>query len=184
MIIHELDGASTWVEVMKNRTEWEMIEARRRGLQIMKQQDTTPAHQVLDNEIYRIYKDEIRELGMLYQLVLPDDHPRTIAERDIKNWKNHFVGVLSGADATFTLHLWCRAIPKAKRQLMLLSMSNVNSKISSYAHVYGQHDYNAEPFVPIGMEYLVHDNPNHRKTFAAHCKKGYVLDTSFEHFRA
>ena len=49
MIIHEIDGASTWVEVMKNRTEGEMIEAQRRGLLRMKQQGTTPAHQVLDN---------------------------------------------------------------------------------------------------------------------------------------
>ena len=53
-----------------------------------------------------------------------------------------------------------------------------------YAHVYGQHDYNAKPFVPIGMESLVHDKPNHIKTFDAHCRKGYVLGTSFEHYRA
>ena len=67
---------------------------------------------------------------------------------------------------------------------MLLSMSNINPKISSYAHVYGQHDYNAEPFVPISMESLVHEKPNRRKTFAAHCRKGYILGTSFEHYQA
>ena len=53
-----------------------------------------------------------------------------------------------------------------------------------HAHVYGQHEYNAEPFVTIGMESLVHDTPNRRKTFAAQCRKGYVLGTSFEHYRA
>ena len=60
MIIYEIDGASTWVEVMKNRTEGEIIEAQRRGLKIMRQQGITPAHQVLDNEISQTYKDEIR----------------------------------------------------------------------------------------------------------------------------
>ena len=64
MIIHEIDGASTWVEVMKNRTEGEMIEARLRGLKIMKQQGITPAHQVLNNEISQTYKDDIRESSM------------------------------------------------------------------------------------------------------------------------
>ena len=64
IIIHEIDGASTWVEVMKNRTEGEMIEAQQRGLIRMKQQGITPVHQVLDNEIYQTYKDEIRESGM------------------------------------------------------------------------------------------------------------------------
>jgi len=32
MIVHEIDGNSTWVEPMKNRTEGEMILARRRAL--------------------------------------------------------------------------------------------------------------------------------------------------------
>ena len=95
-----------------------------------------------------------------------------------------FFGVLSGAAATFPLHPWCQAIPQAERQLMLLSMSNVNPKISSYPHVYGQHDYKSDPFVPIGMESLVHDEPSRRKTFAAHCRKVYVLGTSFGHYQA
>ena len=55
MIIHEIDGASTWVEVMKNRTEGGMIEARRRGLMRMKQQGITPTHQVLDPGLGPIY---------------------------------------------------------------------------------------------------------------------------------
>ena len=119
---------------------------------------------------------------MYYQLVPPDKHRHNIAERAIQTWKNHFVEVLSGTAATFTLHLCCQSIPQAERQLMLFSMSNVNSKISSYGHVYGQHDYNAEPFVTIGMESLVHDKPNRQKNFAAHCRKGYVLGTYFEHY--
>ena len=49
MITNEIDGASTWVEVMNNRTEGGIIEARRRGLKIMKQQGITPAYQFLDN---------------------------------------------------------------------------------------------------------------------------------------
>ena len=111
MIIHEIDGASTWVEVMKNRTEGGMIDARRRGLLRIKQLGITLAHQLLDNEIYQTYKDEIRDSGMSYQLVPPYDHHRNIAERAIQTWKNHFVGVLIGAAATFLLHLWCQATP-------------------------------------------------------------------------
>ena len=92
---------------------------------------------------------------MTYQLVPPDDHRRNIAEQEIQTWKNHFVRVLSGAASTFPLHLWCRFIPQAERQLLLLSHSNVNTHIL----VYGQHEYSAELFVPIGMESLVHDKP-------------------------
>eukprot|EP00804_Cyclotella_cryptica_P027931 CCRYP_003827-RA/>CCRYP_003827-RA protein AED:0.22 eAED:0.22 QI:0/0/0/1/1/1/3/0/649 len=70
-----------------------------------------------------------------------------------------------------------------ERQLNLLRQSNNNPKISSYAHLYGHHDYNSHPFVPIGMEALVHDKPHRRKSFAQHCTKGFVLGTSPEHYR-
>ena len=56
--------------------------------------------------------------------------------------------------------------------------------MSAYAHVYqGQHDYNKHPFVPIRMELLVHVKPHKQQTYAQHCDKGYVISTSFEHYR-
>ena len=160
-----------------------MIRARRAALLRMELQNIVLVRQILDNEISEAYKEEIRNTGMTYQLVPPDDHRRNIAERAIQTWKNHFISVLSGAALAFPLHLWCQVIPQAERQLLLLSHSNVNTHISSYSHVYRQHNYSTEPFVPIGMESLVHDNPQRRRTFAEHCKKGFVLGTSFEHYR-
>ena len=148
-----------------------MIRARGAVLFRMKLQHIFPLSQILDNEISTAYKEEIRHTGMTYQLVPPDDHRRNLAERAIRTWKNHFVRVLSGTSSTSPLHLWCRIIPQAERQLLLLSHSNVNTHISYYAHVYGQHDYSAEPFVPISTEYLVHDKPQRRQTFAEHYKK-------------
>ena len=82
------------------------------------------------------------------------------------------------------MNLWCQAIPQAERQILLLRQSNVSPKISAYAHVYGPHNYDATPFVPIRMESLVHDKPRRQKTFAEHCQKGYVPGTSFEHYHA
>ena len=89
-----------------------------------------------------------------------------------------------GTDTTFPLHLWCQTIPQAEHHLLLLRKSNVNLAISSYAHVYGSHDYKSESFVPIGMENLIHDKLLRRKTFTEHCRKGHVLGTFFEHYLA
>jgi hypothetical protein len=56
--------------------------------------------------------------------------------------------------------------------------------MSAYAHVYqGQHNYSKHPFVPIGMESLVHVKPHKQQTYAQHCKKGFVIDTSFKHYQ-
>ena len=156
-----------------------MIRARRAALLRMKIQDIVPVRQILDNEISEAYKENIQNTSMTYQLVPQDDHRRNIAERAIQTWKNHFVSVLSGTASTFLLHLWCQVIQQAERKLLLLIHSNVSTHISAYAHVNGQHNCRSEPFFPIGMESLVHDKPQRRRTFVEHCKKGLVLGKSF-----
>ena len=166
MAIHNIDGNSTWIEPMKNKTQEEMIKIQRNALKRMKVQGLVSLHQILDNAIYEAYKEEILATNMSYQLVPPNNHLRNIDERAIQTWKNHFLGVLARTAATFPLHLWYQIISQAERQLFLLTQTNLNPKISYYTYVYGQHDYNAAPFVPIGMEYLVHDKPHRRKMFA------------------
>ena len=106
-----------------------MILSQRQALKQMKLQGIFPDHQVPDNEISAAYKAEILSTDMTYQLVPPNYHHRNIANKAIQNWKDHFVGVLSVTAATFTVHLWCQAIPLAKQQLFLLRKSNANKKI-------------------------------------------------------
>ena len=129
------------------------------------------------------YKTAIETSNMTYQLVPPNDHRRNMAEKAIQTFKNHFVSVLSGCAPTMPMHLWCQLLPQVELQLLLLRQSRVNPNMSAYAHLYGQHDYNKHPFVPIGMEALVHDKPQLRRTYAEHCSKAFVLGTSIEHYR-
>ena len=91
---------------------------------------------------------------------------------------------MNGTAESFPAHIWCQAIPQAEWQLLLLQKSNVNPKISAYDYVYGPHNYNAETFVPIGMETLVNKNPKIRGTFAEHRGKVFVLSTEFENYRS
>eukprot|EP00804_Cyclotella_cryptica_P016944 CCRYP_001898-RA/>CCRYP_001898-RA protein AED:0.31 eAED:0.31 QI:0/-1/0/1/-1/0/1/0/441 len=142
-----------------------------------------PTRQVLDNKLSVTYKLAITNSGMAYQLVPPDDHRRNIAEKAIQTWKDHFIAVISGTDTKFPLHHWCQLLPQMERQLSLLRQSNSHPHISSHTHLYSHHDYNAQPFVPLGMEALVHDKPHRRKTFAQHFTKGYVIGTSYKHYR-
>ena len=120
---------------------------------------------------------------MTYQLVPPDDHRRNIAGKTIKTWKDHFVSVCSGVSAHFLMHLWCRLIPQVEKQLLLLRQTNINPKILAFTYLYGLHDYNAQQFVPIGMEAMIHENPSRRKTSARHCSKGFVLVSSPEYYQ-
>ena len=183
MILYHVDSNTIWVEPFKNKTEGQLINARANALHRMSLAGIIPKHQILDNEASKAYKEAIRLSGMTYQLVPPDEHRRNVAERMIQTWKNHFVAVLSGTDDNFPLHLWDKIIPQAEKQLWLLRQSNTNPKVSAYSHVHGHHNYNALPFVPIGMQTIVHEKSSKRGTWSQHGVKGYVLGTSYEHYR-
>ena len=181
---HHIESNCTLIETTKIRTEGELIAARHIILRRMKERSIDPKHQVLDNQISKAYKEEILATGMTFHMAMADDHRRNISEKSIQTWKDHFIGFMRGTTTTFPLHLCCQAIPQAERQLLLLRKSNLNPAISAYAYMYGTHDYNAKPFVPIGMETLVHNKPCRRKKFAEHFRKVHVLGTSFKHYRA
>ena len=135
MILIHIDTNSIWVEAMKNKTEGEMMLARRRALLRIKACGIVPKHQVLDNEASKAYKQEIAETKMSYQLVPPHNHHCNIAKKAIQTWKDHFISVLSGTDENFPMHLWCQLLPQAERQLNLLMQTNINPKISTYAYL-------------------------------------------------
>ena len=86
-----------------------------------------------------VYRLEIKQTSMTYQLVPLDDHWSNLAENLIKTWKDHFIGATSETAESFPDHLWCQAKTQAELQLMLLQQYNVNPKISAYAYVYGPH---------------------------------------------
>ena len=156
---------------------------RRRAIKRMHAVGITPKRQVLDNETSMAYRQEIMATGMTYQLVSPDDHRQNIAGKTIQTCKDHFISVCSGVSAHFQMHLCCRLIPQSENKLLLLRQTNINPIISAIAYLYCPHNYNAEPFVPIGMEAMINDKPSRRKTFAQHCSKGFVLGLSPEHYR-
>ena len=83
MVLTEIDSNSIWVEPMKNKTEGEMILARRRALTRMKACGIAPKKQVLNNEASAAYNQEMAESNMTYELVPPDNHRRNLAEKAI-----------------------------------------------------------------------------------------------------
>ena len=98
---------------------------------------------------------------MTYKIVPPDNHQQNLAKKSIQTFKDHFIGVLSGCAMSMPMHLWCQSLMQVEWHLPLLRQSRVNPGMSAYAHVYQCHnDYSKHPFVPIGMESLVHVKPH------------------------
>jgi hypothetical protein len=184
MILHHVESNSSWSKALKNDSEGELILARSCALARMARRGIVPRHRILDNQPSYVYKTKIELTKMTYYgLVPPGDHCPNLAKKAIQMFKDHMFSILSGCLPTMPMHLWCQLLPQIECQLLLLCQSKANPNILAYAHVYGHHNYNRHPFVPIGIEALVNDQPHKRCSFAQHCRKAFVLGTSTEHYR-
>jgi hypothetical protein len=54
--------------------------------------------------------------------------------------------------------------------------------MSAYAYLWGQHDYNTNPFAPLGCKVEAHVTPGARETWAPHTASGYYVGNVWEHY--
>jgi hypothetical protein len=107
--------------------------------------------QILDNEASAAYKEAITfKWNAKFQLVPPDMHRCNQAERTICTFKNHFLLILAGVDATFPLYLWDLLLPQAELTLNLLRQAMLNPRISAWEFFQGPFDFNKTPLGPVG----------------------------------
>jgi hypothetical protein len=183
MVLIELDSNAILVEGMKDRTSGEMIQAYQHLVDRLKTAGIQPKHHVLDNECSADFKATIIKNQMMYQLVPPNDHRRNIAEKAIQTFQAHFISIICGADKSFPLHLWCQLLPQAEHTLYMLRPSRMTPTVSAYTYLWGQHDYNANPYAPLGCKVEAYLYPGIRETWAPHTAGGYYLGNSKEHYR-
>jgi hypothetical protein len=110
---------------------------------------------------------------MKYQLVPPHNHRQNIAEIAIKVFKAHLISILCGCNKSFPLYLWDRLLPQAEHTLNMLRTSTITPSMSAYAYLWGQHDYNANPFASLGCKVKAHVTPGVCETWAPHTASGY-----------
>ncbi len=119
---------------------------------------------------------------MKYQLVPPHDHRRNIAETAIKIFKANFISILCGCDKSFPLHLWDRLLPQAEHTLNMIRPARMTPTISAHTYLWGQHDYNVNPFAPLGCKVQAHITPRVREAWAPHTASGYYVGRAWEHY--
>ena len=74
-------------------------------------------------------------------------------------------------------------LPQLDMQVNMLRQSNVTPKVSAWAHLHGQHDFNRHPLAPLGIEVRSYVPPHKRKTWSVKSQKGHYIGTSMEHYR-
>ena len=119
----------------------------------------------MDNECSSDLKAALHKADITFQLVLPHQHRANAAERAIQTWKHHFKAGLATLDPDFPLREWDRLIEHAELKLNLLRASRSNPKLSAYAYMFGQFDYNKTPLVPPDTKIVAHTHPSIRASW-------------------
>ena len=125
----------------------------------------------------------MREVNEKFQLVPPHIHCRNSAERAIWIFIEHFISGVASTHKDFPLHIWCRLLPHASLTIQLLRKSRVNPKLSWYAQIHGECNYNATPLASPETQVIIHEKPTVRGTWESHGVKLWYLGPSMEHYR-
>lgn len=183
MVLFEVDSNAILVAPMASRSKGEMVKAYQSLIDRLNARGIFPKKHMLDNEISDELEDCIAKNHITFQHVPPTNHRANAAERAIQTFKAHFISTLCGCDESFPLHLWCRLLPQVEMTMNMLRPSRTTPNVSAYAHLHGQHDYNAHPLTPLGVQVEMHVMPGNRGTFAPHSVSGFCIGTSFKHYR-
>ena len=142
-----------------------------------------PNTYIMDNECSATLRHALIKNRITWQLVPPKTHRRNAAERAIQTFKNHLKAGLSILDPNFPVREWDRIILQAELTLNLLRASRVNPKLSAWAYLFGQFNYNTTPIVPPGTKVVVHLKPEERSTWSPNGEVAWSIGPSFDHYR-
>jgi hypothetical protein len=139
---------------------------------------------IRDNEASADFKRVITETWRAkFQLVLPDMHPRNKAKQMICHFKDHFLSIFAGVDATFLPSLWDLLLPQAKLTINLLRQATANPKILAWEYFNGPFDFNKTPLAPVGCRVLIHAKPGTRRSWDYRAKQGFYVGPALDHYR-
>jgi hypothetical protein len=137
---------------------------------------------ILDNEASTDLKKALAKYDLTYQLVPPHLHRRNAAERAIHTYKSHLLARLAKFDPDFPVAECDGILFQVELILNLLRSSRVNPKLSAYAYLNGNIDFNKTPLAPPGTKGLIHLKPDQPASWAYHGEEGWYVGPSMEHY--
>ena len=142
-----------------------------------------PTTYVLDNKISQDLIDTFKQQNVDYQLVTPYKHWNNIADRAIQTYKSHFKSGLTAIDPNYPLLEWYQLIPRANITLNLLRAARVNPKLSAYAYIYGNFNFNAMLMALPGTKVIVDINSSKQASWDLNGAIGWYIGPSMKYYR-
>ncbi len=107
MIVYHADGNLILQQPFKTKSNAHCLAAYNITMTCLAARGLSVDLQIMDNEASAAFKQAITFAWRAkFQLVPPDMHCHNWAERTIRTFKNHFIGILAGVNLTFPPYLW------------------------------------------------------------------------------
>jgi len=147
------------------------------------QRNFKPSLHVMDNECSKLVKDFVKAQNTKIQFVEPDIHRVNAAERAIQTYKNHLIAGLCTVDPNFPLQLWDETVPQSEMTLNMLRTSRRNPRLSAYAKLEGNFNFDRTPLAPPGTKSLVYVASKNRPSFGTHAQDSWYIGPAMDHYR-
>jgi hypothetical protein len=139
-VFYDYDANAILTEALPDRRGSSIRDAWLRIFNLLEVNGYAPKLHILDNECSSDLKKAFTKHNVDFQRVPAHQHRRNAAERAIQTWKNHFISGLASD------HL----LPQCNLTQNLLRSSRRQPKLSSYACLFGNFDFNRTPLaVPV-----------------------------------
>jgi len=106
-----------------------------------------------------------------------------LQSKNCKPSKNHLIAGICTVDPLFPIQLWDELLPQSQDTLNLLRTSRNNPKLSAYAILEGEFNFNKNPLAPPGTKALVYVDPTQRTTWGTHAVGGWYVSPAKQHYR-
>jgi len=183
LVAYNYDANAILFEPLKNREASSIRDAWLAVHNRYKQNGQIPVHYTMDNETSQLLEHAMEAENVTFEKVPPRQHRRNAAERAIRTFKNHFLAGLATCHPDFPIREWDRLLPQAELTLNLLRNSRINPKLSAWAFLFGNHNFNKVPLVPPGTKVILHSKPDHRASWAYHGLNGWYVGPAPQHYR-
>lgn len=162
MLVYCYGANAILVKPIKTRAKADMVKAYQKFLAGLIRAGLKPKLQPFDNECSDILKSYLHQENINYQLVPPGMHRPKRCQRSIRTFKNHFISGLASVDSEFPLKIWDELLDQAEVSLNLLGASQMNPKLSAYAQLNGNFNYDVTHLAPPGIKVVTHDKPSNQ----------------------
>ena len=183
LVAYNYDANAILAEPIKNRQARTITDAFEIMQRKFAKAGVAPKVWVLDNEKSGILESAFEKYKVDFQYVPAYTHRSNLAERAIQTFKAHFKAGLAITNPNFPKAQWDRLIPQAVMTLNMLRSARVNPKISAYAYIFGEFNFNATPLLPPGTKVIAHKAPEDRATWDLNGETGWSVGPSMQHYR-